>query len=77
MTHLGAQLFAKTLNTQSSDDDKLFAKVQMATYHTMRSTLKDSNNRRRLVAGGKSFQQVMQRDAQASGAIIEHRYRRE
>ena len=74
---MGPQLFAKTLNTQSSDDDKLFAKVQMATYQTMLSALEDSNIRRRLVAGGKSFQQVMQRDAQALGAIIEDRYRRE
>jgi len=63
-----AQLKAQTENTLSSDDDNLFAKMQQATYKTMLSTLKASNHRRRLVAGGKSFQRVIHSDAQALGA---------
>jgi hypothetical protein len=36
-----------------------------STYETVLSTLKACNNRRRLVAGGKSFQQVIYNDAMA------------
>lgn len=45
--------------------------VQLATYQTLRSTLHESNNRRRLCAGGKSFQRILHRDAQKLGILPE------
>jgi hypothetical protein len=66
------KLSARLLNTESSDDDNLFARTQLATYEALKSTLKDSNQRLRLCAGGKSFQQIIHRDAQESGECWEH-----
>ena len=43
--------------------------VQLATYQTLRSTLNESNNRRRLCAGGKSFQRILHRDAEKLGFL--------
>ena len=58
-------LYGRLRETESGDDAQLFKRMQEVTYQTMKRTLKDSNHRRKLCAGGKSFQQIMHKDAQA------------
>ena len=45
------KVYARFINTETADDLELFARTQLVTYQTLKSTIKDSEHRRRLCAG--------------------------